>query len=130
MDFLSRSAEGDRRAYLKKIVQAAYDLPKSGEVDLTQQLLEDAHERWVADYNEQDHFAHEGRENGRRSPREVLGWITAVRFRPEDLKWAFFSTRFSRKLDALGYATFMRWKLYGEEALAGGEAPCGCRRRP
>jgi hypothetical protein len=35
---------------------------------------------------------------------------------------AFFSTRFSRKLDPLGYATFRRWRIYGEESLAGGEA--------
>ncbi len=84
--------------------------------------LVEAHEKWVADYNEQDHFAHEGRDDGKRSPREVLGWLTEVRFRPGDLERAFFSTRFSRKLDALGYATFRRWRLYGEEGLAGSEA--------
>ncbi|MDP9477276.1 MAG: helix-turn-helix domain-containing protein [Actinomycetota bacterium] len=84
--------------------------------------LVEAHEKWVADYNAQDHFAHEGRDDGKRSPREVLGWLTEVRFRPEDLERAFFSTRFSRKLDALGYATFRRWRLYGEEGLAGSEA--------
>jgi hypothetical protein len=28
------------------------------------------------------------------------------------------SEGFSRKLDAVGYATFMRWKLYGAEAVA------------
>jgi hypothetical protein len=32
------------------------------------------------------------------------------------------SIRFTRKLDSLGYVTFRRWKLYGEEALAGNEA--------
>jgi hypothetical protein len=52
----------------------------------------------------------------------VLGWITGVRYRPEDLERAFFSVRFSRILDPLGYATFRRWRLYGEEALAGSEA--------
>jgi hypothetical protein len=48
-----------------------------------------------------------------------------VRYREEDLQRAFFSSRFSRKLDWLGYATFRRWKLYGEEALAGSEAAAG-----
>jgi hypothetical protein len=52
----------------------------------------------------------------------VLGWLTGVRYRPEDLERAFFSTRFTRKLDALGYAMFRRWRLYGEEGLAGEEA--------
>jgi putative transposase len=84
--------------------------------------LVEAHRRWVEDYNAQEHFAHRAREDGRRSPREVLGWLTELRFHPKDLERVFFSTRFSRKLDALGYATFMRWKLYGAEALAGEEA--------
>ena len=44
-----------------------------------------AHERWVHDYNHQDHWAHLGREDGRRSPMEVLGWLSEVRYRPEDL---------------------------------------------
>ena len=48
--------------------------------------------------------------------------MTGLRYRPEDLEHAFFASRFSRVLDALGYATFRRWRLYGEEALAGREA--------
>lgn len=84
--------------------------------------LVEAHDKWVEDYNEQEHAGHKDREDGRRSPREVLGWLTEVRFHPDDLERAFFSTRFPRKLDALGYATFRRWRLYGEESLAGGEA--------
>ena len=81
-----------------------------------------AHDAWVEDYNAQAHWAHRERQDGRRSPQEVLGWLTGIRYRPEDLKRAFFSTRFTRKLDALGYATFRRWRLYGEEGLAGKEA--------
>lgn len=85
--------------------------------------LIEAHGKWVSDYNVQDHFAHEDRKDGKRSPREVLGWLTEVlRYHPRDLEKAFFSTRFSRRLDSSGYATFRRWRLYGEEALAGGEA--------
>ena len=77
-----------------------------------------AHERWVHDYNHQDHWAHLGREDGRRSPMEVLGWLSEVRYRPEDLERAFFSSRFTRVLDGLGYARFRHWRLYGEEGLA------------
>lgn len=81
-----------------------------------------AHEKWLSDYNDQSHWAHRERKDGRRSPSEVLGWITGVRYREEDLRRAFFSTRHARKLDTSGYATFLRWKLYGEESLAGREA--------
>jgi hypothetical protein len=72
------------------------------------------HERWVQDYNEQSHWAHREREDGRRSPQEVLGWVTGVRYRKEDLDRAFFSTRFSHTLDSLGYARFRDWRVYGE----------------
>ena len=84
--------------------------------------LAGAHERWVHDYNHQDHWAHLGREDGRRSPMEVLGWLSEVRYRPEDLERAFFSSRFTRVLDGLGYARFRHWRLYGEEGLPKKEA--------
>lgn len=81
-----------------------------------------AHERFVEDYDSQSHFAHQRREDGRRSPGEVLGWVTGVRYLPEDLERAFFSTRHSRTLDHLGYIRFDHWRVYGEEGLAKREA--------
>lgn len=45
-----------------------------------------------------------------------------MRHREEELRRAFFSTRFVRVLDSLGYTRFRHWRLYGEEALAGREA--------
>ncbi len=84
--------------------------------------LVEAHDRFVSDYNAQSHFAHQRREDGRRSPGEVLSWVSGMRFHPKDLERAFFSERHSRVLDQLGYATLMRWRLYGEEGLAGKEA--------
>lgn len=84
--------------------------------------LVEAHDRFVEDYNVQPHWAHREREDGRRSPAEVLAFATGVRHREEELKRAFFSTRFVRVLDSLGYARFRHWRIYGEEALAGNEA--------
>ena len=80
------------------------------------------HDAWVEDYNAQSHRAHRERPDGRHSPQEVLGWVTGVRYRPEDLERAFFSTRFARVLDPFGYARLMRWRIYGEEGLARREA--------
>lgn len=80
------------------------------------------HEQWIEDYNRQDHWAHLGREDSKRSPIEVLGWLSEVRYRPEDLERAFFSTRFIRVLDELGYVRFRHWRLYGEEGLPKREA--------
>jgi len=81
-----------------------------------------AHDAWVEDYNAQAHWAHRERKDGRRWPREVLGWLTGGRYRPEDVERAFFSARFSRVLDSLGYARFRDWRLYSEEGLAKREA--------
>ena len=55
------------------------------------------------------------------SPVEVLGFLTSVRHRPEDLERAFFSTRFARVLDSSGYARIRHWKIYAEEGLARSE---------
>ena len=79
------------------------------------------HDRWLANYNAQRHWAHEQREDGRRSPSEVLGPLTLLRHHPEDLGRAFFSTRFVRRLDPLGYARLRHWRIYGEEGLARSE---------
>lgn len=45
-----------------------------------------------------------------------------MRHREEELRRAFFSTRFVRVLDSLGYTRFRHWRIYGREALAGREA--------
>ncbi len=77
-----------------------------------------AHDRWVEQYNTQMHWAHRHRKDSKRSPAEVLGFLTSIRHLPEDLERAFFSTRFTRVLNASGYARLKHWKIYGEEALA------------
>jgi hypothetical protein len=78
-----------------------------------------AHDLFVEDYNAQSHWAHRDREDGRRSPRDVLGFYTGpLRYREDDLERAFFSTRFLRVLDPLGYVRFRDWRLYAEEGLA------------
>ena len=77
-----------------------------------------AHDGWMERYNTQTHWAHRERKDARRSPAEVLGFLTGVRHRPEDLQRAFFSTRFTRTLDVSGYARLKHWRVYGEEGLA------------
>ncbi len=43
------------------------------------------HDRWMRDYNAQEHYAHRHRKEGRRSPSEVLSWVKTPRYREEDL---------------------------------------------
>lgn len=69
------------------------------------------------DYNAQAHWAHQDRDDGRRSPAKVLDFVSGVRHCEEDLGLAFFSARFVRVLDSSGYARFpnrvsSRWTLW------------------
>jgi hypothetical protein len=47
----------------------------------------------------------------------------------EQLDRAFFSERFVRVLNPLGYTVWRRWKVYGEEGLAGREAALWLREK-
>jgi len=59
----------------------------------------------------------------------VLGVLREVRLLPQDLDRTFFAERFVRVLDAFGYAVWQRWRVYGEEGLAGREAALWLRER-
>jgi transposase len=74
---------------------------------------------WVHDYNTQEHWAHQKRQDGRRSPTDVLGWHTGKRFGEEDLARIFAPARFWRRVDQQGYVRFRNWRLYGERGLVG-----------
>jgi hypothetical protein len=83
----------------------------------------------VEEYNAQYHQAHEKRPDGRRSPAEVLGVLREARLVPADLDRTFFAEHFARVLDPSGYAVWRRWKVYGEENLAGRDAALWLREK-
>jgi putative transposase len=76
------------------------------------------HDQWVVNYNYQVHWAHQERDDDRRTPRDVLAWYNGRPVTPEDLHRLFYRTRFGRKLDRLGYVRFRHWRVYGERGLA------------
>lgn len=84
----------------------------------TLEELVEEHDLWLERHNAQRHQVHEEKKDGRRSPSEVLGPVRVVRYHPTDLERAFFSSRFTRKLDASGYARIKHWRVYAEEGLA------------
>jgi transposase len=76
------------------------------------------HDQWVVNFNYQSHWAHQQREDGRRSPAEVLSWVAGRVVAAEQLHRIFYRTRFGRTLDKLGYVRFRHWRIYGEQGLA------------
>jgi hypothetical protein len=83
------------------------------------QELQELHAAWVHDYNTQEHWAHQRRQDGRRSPKEVLGWHTGKRVGEEELARIFAPACFWRRVDQHGYVRFRNWRLYGERGLVG-----------
>ena len=80
------------------------------------QLLE-RHAAWVHDYNSQRHWAHLKRQDGRRSPAEVLDWVKGRAFSDESLARCFAPILSTRRVDQQGYVRFRNWRLYGERGL-------------
>jgi transposase InsO family protein len=81
--------------------------------------LEQRHAAWVHDYNSQEHWAHLKRQDGRRSPAEVLDQMTGRVFSDQELARVFAPLLTSRRVDQQGYVRFRNWRLYGERGLAG-----------
>jgi transposase len=79
--------------------------------------LQKIHDKWVRDYNEQEHWAHRERVDERRSPAAVLEWVCGLPHDPAELARLFRPLRFSRRLDRTGYVRFRHWRLYGERGL-------------
>ncbi len=76
------------------------------------------HHQWVHDYNAEEHWAHRTREDGRRSPEDVLGKLVLLRYDRNELHQIFYTTRFMRRVDQHGYVHFRQWRIYGEYGIA------------
>lgn len=83
--------------------------------------LHAVHQRFFHDYNEQPHWAHRERSDGRHSPQAVLGPLRTAWCDPADLD-RLFRVRVARRVDAGGYLRYVHWRPYGERSLAGAQA--------
>jgi len=83
--------------------------------------LHAVHERFFQDYNNQKHFAHQGRPTGEQHPAHVLRWVQGAWCAPTELD-RLFRVRAHRRVDGAGFVRFRNWRLYGERGLAGAEA--------
>ena len=77
-----------------------------------------SHDQWVTEYNTQDHWAHQKREDGRTSPAAVLDWVRGHPVSGADLERAFAPVQLPRRVDRSGYVRFRQWRVYAERGLA------------
>lgn len=82
----------------------------------------DVHARFIADYNHQEHFAHQERVDGKRTPAEVLGWIHGRHVPIPTLSQLFELLYGTRTIDRSGYIRYQNWRLYSDEGLVGERA--------
>ena len=80
--------------------------------------LQHVHDRWVENYDHEEHWAHRHKREGRRTPADVLGWVVGGPHDPDALGRLFAPLRYERRLDRSGYVQFRRWRVYGNRALA------------
>ena len=80
--------------------------------------LQHVHDRWVDNYDHEEHWAHQHKREGRRTPADVLAWVMGAPHEPEELARLFAPLRYERRLDRAGYVQFRRWRVYGNRALA------------
>ena len=81
--------------------------------------LQAVQHKWARNYNEQIHRGHLKRQDGCHTPASVLGTAQGTIYDPARLDQIFYTLRFGRQLDKAGYVRFRRWKIYGEQGLAG-----------
>ncbi len=75
------------------------------------------HRELIRDHNRMPHWAHHHRNDGKKSPLEVLGDAKGTQIEPADLQRAFGQRYCQRMTDARGFVRIGRWKIYIEEAL-------------
>lgn len=80
--------------------------------------LRTAHARFVRNDTHHSHLAHQRRQDGKRSPAEVLGWGRGVWCAEAELD-RLVRLRSARVFDRHGYLRFRRWRVDGERGLAG-----------
>ena len=80
------------------------------------------HGRFVVDYNNQDHFAHQDRPDGRHTPSEVMGWVRGQPVETPTLRELFDLIYSTRKINQVGYIRYQNWRIYGDEQLVGQKA--------
>jgi putative transposase len=116
--------ESDRRQPWQSYIETAFGIQRRmadwafANAGTWPELLA-VHDQWVADDNDQDHFAHRHRHEDRRSPAAVLPTVCGRLFAPEELPRIFSTMRFGRVLDRAGYVRFRRWRVYAERGLPG-----------
>jgi transposase InsO family protein/transposase len=76
------------------------------------------HAAFIETFNTIPHWAHREREDGRRTPVEVLGWVQGRRVDPDRLRRLFGEVHFLRTVNRYGFVSVQRFYIYAEDGLS------------
>ena len=80
--------------------------------------VQSRHASFVETYNITPHFAHQEREDGSRTPSEVLAWARGQPVTPATLQTVLRDLQFERMVDRRGYVRIQRFYIYAERGMA------------
>ena len=76
------------------------------------------HAAFIETFNTTSHWAHRQRDDGYRTPVDVLGWFRGRRVEPKRLRELFGRAGFLRTVNRYGFVSVQRFSLYAEDGLS------------
>ena len=76
------------------------------------------HAAFIETFNTTRHWAHQDREDGRRTPVEVLGWVRGRSVEQARLHQLFGAVQFLRTVNRYGFISVQRFYIYAEQGLS------------
>ena len=84
----------------------------------TVEEIQNLHAEFIDTFNTTAHFAHQEREDGRRTPTAVLAWVKGRSVTPAELRRLFQRLQFVRTVNRFGFVSVQRFYIYAEQGLA------------
>jgi transposase InsO family protein len=80
--------------------------------------IQERHTEFIETFNNTAHYAHQEREDGRRTPAQVLAWVRGQLVEPERLHRLFQYVQFTRTVNRYGFVSIQRFYIYAEKGLS------------
>ncbi len=84
----------------------------------TLEAIQTEHAKFVETFNTTTHWAHQNREDGLRTPVDVLSWVRGRVIDPATLRSVLRHVQYERAVDRAGYISIQRFYIYAERGLA------------
>lgn len=84
----------------------------------TVEEVQNFHAEFVDTFNTTTHYAHQERNDDRKTPMAVLAWVRGRAVDPQKLQRLFRRLRFFRTVNRFGFVSVQRFYIYAEQGLS------------